>query len=510
MGENKPCLGHCPSTHSAAGRALHTSAARCSSAAGEEGVKRGQEGRESWGCPAPSSSSDYWRPSASGLTRGPSIGGLQGALPFPPCPPSPGLMAAALPLQKQDAGGCCAQCFQHSSCPLSPQSSPILPTSPGALLLQMLLTPRPVLLQTFNTNQPPSPLWSIVPVPPEATGKLSTNRPTLPSSFSSSSLLWCQLHPQGATATLERGRTAPPSQELPSACGRTQEMSQGARRAPPQPPSSSTHGAWVAVPTQLRRAPGRQHVPVGLSCPTCGSGAVMGQKSGSAGHRLGQGRGVTPQLCYGYESPTHSPHLPPGSGVGAGLSCSVPTKPLQKSDGSARSRATTCTGGGTEAGGAGGTRGSTCSLCSAHLALPRRVLHDDERRGVGRAVPNQRGAEDTGQVEDVHLAAGAARHPARGRGGHGAWLEGAHLYAGGGLESCSPHLSRCSMRKASVSLLAAGSLPTTCRRAVLQAASSGMSVEAVGVTGAQRSPPHLNPHAAAHQRPAGRPGADRR
>lgn len=236
----------------------------------------------------------------------------------------------------------------------------------------------------------------------------------------------------------------------------------------------------------------------------------MGQKSGSAGHRLGQGRGVTPQLCYGYESPTHSPHLPPGSGVGAGLSCSVPTKPLQKSDGSARSRATTCTGGGTEAGGAGGTRGSTCSLCSAHLALPRRVLHDDERRGVGRAVPNQRGAEDTGQVEDIHLAAGAARHPARGRGGHGAWLEGAHLYAGGGLESCSPHLSRCSMRKASVSLLAAGSLPTTCRRAVLQAASSGMSVEAVGVTGAQRSPPHLNPHAAAHQRPAGRPGADRR
>lgn len=47
------------------------------------------------------------------------------------------------------------------------------------------------------------------------------------------------------------------------------------------------------------------------------------------------------------------------------------------------------------------------------------------------------------------------------------------------------------MRKASVSLLAAGSLPTTCRRAVLQAASSGMSVEAVGVTGAQRPPPPI-------------------
>lgn len=36
------------------------------------------------------------------------------------------------------------------------------------------------------------------------------------------------------------------------------------------------------------------------------------------------------------------------------------------------------------------------------------------------------------------------------------------------------------MRKASVSLLAGGSLPTTCRSAVLQAVSSGMSAVAAG------------------------------
>lgn len=305
MGENKPCLGHCPSTHSAAGRALHTSAARCSSAGGEEGVKRGQEGRESWGCPAPSSSSDYWRPSASGLTRGPSIGGLQGALPFPPCPPSPGLMAAAFPLQKHDAGGCCAQCFQHSSCPLSPQPSPILPTSPGALLLQMLLTPRPVLLQTFNTNQPPSPVWSIVPVPPEATGKLSTNRPTLPSSFSSSSLLWCQLHPQGATATLERGRTAPPSQELPSACGRTQEMSQGARRAPPPAPlqqHSRCLGGCAHAALQGTRQAAR---PGGAQLPHVWLRGGDGAEERLCRTQAGSGaRGHTPALLWLRESHT--------------------------------------------------------------------------------------------------------------------------------------------------------------------------------------------------------------
>lgn len=66
------------------------------------------------------------------------------------------------------------------------------------------------------------------------------------------------------------------------------------------------------------------------------------------------------------------------------------------------------------------------------------------------------------------------------------------------------------MRKASVSLLAAGSLPTTCRRAVPQAASSGMSAEALGITGAERPPPHPNPHSPAHRQPAGRPGADRK
>ena len=51
-----------------------------------------------------------------------------------------------------------------------------------------------------------------------------------------------------------------------------------------------------------------------------------------------------------------------------------------------------------------------------HLALPRRVLHDGERRGVGRAVSHQRGTKHAGQVEHVHLAVGAARHPVRGEG----------------------------------------------------------------------------------------------
>lgn len=48
-----------------------------------------------------------------------------------------------------------------------------------------------------------------------------------------------------------------------------------------------------------------------------------------------------------------------------------------------------------------------------HLGLPRRVLHDGERRGVGRAVSHQRRTKHTGQVEHVHLAVRAARHPAR-------------------------------------------------------------------------------------------------
>lgn len=72
---------------------------------------------------------------------------------------------------------------------------------------------------------------------------------------------------------------------------------------------------------------------------------------------------------------------------------------------------------GIEPGAAGGTGGTAGTRGPPHLALPRRVLHDGQRRGGGRAVPHQRGAEDTGQVEDVHLAVGAARHPARGDGG---------------------------------------------------------------------------------------------
>ena len=63
--------------------------------------------------------------------------------------------------------------------------------------------------------------------------------------------------------------------------------------------------------------------------------------------------------------------------------------------------------------------------------------------------------------------------------GRRAWARG-RAPGDGGRPTGAPHLSRCSMRKASVSLLAGGSLLTTWRRAVPQAASSGMSVTAPG------------------------------
>lgn len=311
-------------------------------------------------------------------------------------------------------------------------------------------------------------------------------------------------------------------------------MSQGHKSFPhppcfPPPPSSSTHGGRGAVPTQLRRALGRQQVPGGLSCPAWGSGEATGRQRGSVGQKADLGlrcHTPAPLWAQGWGGPMGSPRSPPGSGALAGIgtrfSCSVPTKPLQKSGGSARSRATTWA----RRDRARGCRrhpGQHWHLGSPppHLALARRVLHDGERRGVGRAVPHQRGAEDAGQVEDVHLAVGAARHPARGRQGERAAgpsdpiarRSRRHRVQGGGRRAPrAPHLSRCSMRKASVSLLAGGSLPTTCRRAVPQAVSSGMSAAAPGALEEDRpqTPPRAPARPPAHRRPAGRPGAGRR
>lgn len=71
-------------------------------------------------------------------------------------------------------------------------------------------------------------------------------------------------------------------------------MSQEHQSCPPwfpPAPSSSTHGGRAAVPTQLRRAPGRQQVPAGLSCPPWGSEEATGQQRGSVGQNADLGLG---------------------------------------------------------------------------------------------------------------------------------------------------------------------------------------------------------------------------
>lgn len=67
-----------------------------------------------------------------------------------------------------------------------------------------------------------------------------------------------------------------------------------------------------------------------------------------------------------------------------------------------------------------------------------------------------------------------------------------------------PYLSRCSMRKARVSLLAGGSLLTTWRRAVPQAASSAMSAAAPGMGVREAAPSHPPPETPTHQQLLGR------
>lgn len=150
----------------------------------------------------------------------------------------------------------------------------------------MPLTLRPLLLQTFNTNQPVSPTRGIIPVPPKATGKLSTRGSRCSLLFLFLLAIPAPVPSLGSHSYTGEGKNRP---TFPGAAlclrGNTGDES-GCEAGTPQPPSSSTYGAWVAVPTQLRRAPGRQHVLVGLSCPICGSGAVMGQNSGSGGHRM--------------------------------------------------------------------------------------------------------------------------------------------------------------------------------------------------------------------------------
>lgn len=195
-------------------------------------------------------------------------------------------------------------------------------------------------------------------------------------------------------ATPEKGRTGPLSSELAPACTGREKSGEQSELFYPRPPSvltgdggacpHSSAGCWGDSRCQLsssglvwaleRRQGGRTALQdktgVTLLVPPAQSWTprTLQQPQGKGG---GRGWGS----CASPFSPSRA------AATGTRFSCFTPTKPLQKSGGKERSRATTCTERRVRM--VAAPRHTPHLRDPPHLALPWCVLHDDEWCGVG-------------------------------------------------------------------------------------------------------------------------------